>query len=38
LASPPRCAGFPRMLCIRNDKPLHEADSLQKLQALINGA
>jgi DNA ligase-1 len=26
---------FPRMLRIRHDKPLHEADSLDRLQALI---
>jgi DNA ligase-1 len=26
---------FPRMLRIRRDKPLHEADSLQQLQALL---
>ena len=25
---------FPRMLRIRHDKPLHEADTLQSLQAL----
>ncbi len=28
---------FPRMLRIRHDKPLHEADSLPTLQALIGG-
>jgi DNA ligase-1 len=28
---------FPRMLRIRHDKPVHEADSLQGLQALIGG-
>ncbi len=28
---------FPRMLRIRDDKPLHEADSLQTLQALLQG-
>jgi DNA ligase-1 len=28
---------FPRMLRIRRDKPLHEADSLPQLQALIDG-
>lgn len=27
---------FPRMLRIRHDKPLHEADSLQTLEALLN--
>ncbi|MBT9524242.1 MAG: ATP-dependent DNA ligase [Rhizobacter sp.] len=27
---------FPRMLRIRNDKPLHEADTLATLQALMN--
>jgi len=26
---------FPRMLRLRDDKPLHEADTLQTLQALI---
>jgi DNA ligase-1 len=26
---------FPRMLRIRHDKPLHEADTLQGLQALM---
>ena len=26
---------FPRMLRIRNDKPLHEADTLQSLEALL---
>ena len=26
---------FPRMLRIRNDEPLHEADSLATLQALL---
>jgi DNA ligase-1 len=26
---------FPRMLRIRHDKPLHEADSLAKLRALM---
>jgi DNA ligase-1 len=26
---------FPRMLRIRDDKPLHEADSLASLQALL---
>jgi len=26
---------FPRMLRIRHDKPLHEADALPTLQALI---
>jgi DNA ligase 1 len=29
---------FPRMLRIRGDKPLHEADSLVTLQALLSGA
>jgi DNA ligase-1 len=29
---------FPRMLKIRHDKPLHEADTLQTLQALIDAA
>ena len=29
---------FPRMLRIRHDKPLHEADTLQTLQALIDSA
>ena len=29
---------FPRMLRIRDDKPLHEADTLQTLQRLISGA
>jgi DNA ligase-1 len=28
---------FPRMLRIRHDKPLHEADSLVQLQALLGG-
>ena len=28
---------FPRMLRIRDDKPLHEADSLQTLRALMAG-
>ncbi|MCU0918883.1 MAG: ATP-dependent DNA ligase [Burkholderiaceae bacterium] len=28
---------FPRMLRIRHDKPLHEADSLAQLQALLDG-
>jgi DNA ligase-1 len=28
---------FPRMLRIRDDKPLHEADSLQTLEALLAG-
>jgi len=27
---------FPRMLRVRNDKPLHEADTLATLQALMN--
>jgi len=27
---------FPRMLRIRDDKPLHEADTLQTLQALLS--
>ena len=26
---------FPRMLRIRDDKPLHEADSLAELEALL---
>ena len=26
---------FPRMLRIRDDKPLHEADTLQSLEALL---
>ncbi|MES2992040.1 MAG: ATP-dependent DNA ligase [Pseudomonadota bacterium] len=29
---------FPRMLRIRDDKPLHEADTLQTLEALLAGA
>jgi DNA ligase 1 len=29
---------FPRMLRIRDDKPLHEADTLQTLQALLEAA
>ena len=29
---------FPRMLRIRHDKPLHEADTLQTLQALMNAS
>jgi DNA ligase-1 len=29
---------FPRMLRIRDDKPLHEADTLDTLRALINGS
>jgi DNA ligase-1 len=29
---------FPRMLRIRDDKPLHEADTLQTLRALMEGA
>jgi DNA ligase-1 len=29
---------FPRMLRIRDDKPLHEADSLQTLEDLLQGA
>ena len=29
---------FPRMLRIRQDKPLHEADTLAQLQALLDGA
>ena len=29
---------FPRMLRLRDDKPLHEADTLQTLQALIGAA
>jgi DNA ligase-1 len=29
---------FPRMLRIRDDKPLHEADTLQQLQRLLDGA
>ena len=29
---------FPRMLRIRDDKPLHEADSLETLRALLPGA
>jgi DNA ligase-1 len=28
---------FPRMLRIRSDKPLHEADSMHTLRALIAG-
>ena len=28
---------FPRMLRIRHDKPLHEADTLQSLEALLRG-
>jgi len=34
----PAAPGFPRMLRIRHDKPLHEADSLPTLEALITGA
>jgi DNA ligase-1 len=29
---------FPRMLRIRHDKPLHEADTLQELEQLLGGA
>jgi DNA ligase-1 len=29
---------FPRMLRIRHDKPLHEADTLATLQGMLNGA
>ena len=29
---------FPRMLRIRHDKPLHEADTLATLQAMLDGA
>jgi DNA ligase-1 len=29
---------FPRMLRIRHDKPLHEADTLAQLQAMLGGA
>ena len=29
---------FPRMLRIRHDKPLHEADTLQRLEGLLGGA
>ena len=29
---------FPRMLRIRDDKPLHEADTLATLEALMTGA
>ena len=29
---------FPRMLRIRHDKPVHEADTLQTLEALLNAA
>jgi DNA ligase-1 len=29
---------FPRMLRVRHDKPLHEADTLQTLQALMADA
>jgi DNA ligase-1 len=29
---------FPRMLRVRHDKPLHEADSLLQLQALMDGS
>jgi DNA ligase 1 len=29
---------FPRMLRIRDDKPLHEADTLQTLEALLGAA
>jgi DNA ligase-1 len=29
---------FPRMLRIRDDKPLHEADTLQTLEALLKGS
>jgi DNA ligase-1 len=29
---------FPRMLRIRHDKPLHEADTLAQLQAMLDGA
>jgi DNA ligase 1 len=28
---------FPRMLRIRHDKPLHEADTLAQLQAMLDG-
>jgi len=28
---------FPRMLRIRHDKPLYEADSLAQLQAMLDG-
>jgi len=28
---------FPRMLRIRSDKPLHEADTLQTLEGLLEG-
>ena len=38
LAAPPRLRRGPRMLRIRHDKPLHEADSLPTLQALVDGA
>jgi DNA ligase 1 len=30
--------GGPRMLRIRDDKPLHEADTLQTLEALLGAA
>jgi len=29
---------FPRMLRLRPDKPLHEADTLVHLQAMLDGA
>jgi DNA ligase-1 len=29
---------FPRMLRIRDDKPLHEADTLTTLQAMLKAA
>ena len=35
LASPPRRCQGPRMLRIRADKPLHEADSLATLRQLM---
>jgi hypothetical protein len=35
LASPPRLRRGPRMLRIRHDKPLHEADSLLRLRRLM---
>jgi hypothetical protein len=33
----PAAPEFPRMLRIRHDKPLHEADTLQSLLALAGG-
>lgn len=36
LASPPRLRRGPRMLRLRPDKPLHEADTLQQLESLLH--